>query len=1312
MKNANTWVVRSAISFAVCALIPMAPVWACKQPTFIITMLPPTQLGSVPVGTTIPNIVVQAQTTDYDGVADSGGGQPTLVVSSGDGSVLKVASYTTNPVPPPWGQSLPFTIIISLTPEKSGAQTAPITFQGFCGTFPGPVSTATFGYTGTGAPGGSVPPTNFSVIDAGMIGHPVSTATGELYDADLPPDLSLGGPLPLVFKRYYASLIRANGITTRIGNNWMHNFEYVMTFATGTANVVLFGGRHIGFQASGNNWQLAKPDLFGFQLVNAQGGGYQFLDPATNLIYSFASTGGPTKIQDRNGNVLNITPPANGTAQVADGLGRSLTLSLDASGNITKVQDQTGRSVAFAYSGGDLAQVTDANGKVEKYSYTTATNMVGLMTARTLPVGNAPFTQVWNASGQVTKQSDSRGNGTLLAFDPAGVGPTTITDPLGVAEQQLHVNFNEVSYKDPDGNILAMGYDANGHRNSVTDRLGNKIALTFHTPSGYLASATDALGNATTLTWQAQTSAPFTFYNLAQVQYSDGSSISFAYDSNGNVLAAMDQAGKVWKYTYNSRGQRISGTDPLGRAATYAYNASDATLASVTDTAGNQTAYSYDSLKRVNRIAFADGATRSFTYDNLDNILSAVDERGKTTSFAFNDNDRLQTATDALAKSATIAYNADEQVSKATDRTGQSASYAYDRNDLLNAFTTPAGETFTFTHDSHQRLSAALDPNGNPTSFAYDKEDLLASSTDALSRKTAWTRDAMGRTTAVTTPLAESYKAAYDKLSRVTSSTDPAGIAATASYDPRGLVNAISIGGLSVALSHDDSGLLTAAADPNANAWSFGYDSAGRLASRSDPLNRATSYSYDKRNRVAAVQLPAGSVTNTYDAAGNLLRRLYSDGTDLNYTFDDDNGLTAGPGLTLSYDAERRIAGSNGLVIANDANGRIRSITYANGKTVAYAYNPIGLLSSVTDWVGGSTTFTYDAAHQLTAINRPNGKGARYTYDPDGRIASITEDAGSSIAIQRDAAGKAISETRTQPQSPSLPSGTLPLAFDAADQVSGFTYDANGRLNADLLRTYTWDLASRLTSYSGADGAATAAYDGLGLRTSLNSPADKRNFVWNYATSLPSLATVQDSSGDRRYYVYLPGGTLLHAIDAATNARHFYHFDENGSTVLLTNDAGAVTDSYGIAPYGETVTGNGSTENPFTWLGQWGVMQEGSTGLYYMRARYYDSTTARFLSPDPILSVHPMRVNPYQYARANPLRYADPRGTLDDPVLVARFTLKLPRSILQFEEPAKPLPLVDTPTVNGGAGQFELGGNPISSVADDLTPLPKSILLP
>jgi hypothetical protein len=94
--------------------------------------------------------------------------------------------------------------------------------------------------------------------------------------------------------------------------------------------------------------------------------------------------------------------------------------------------------------------------------------------------------------------------------------------------------------------------------------------------------------------------------------------------------------------------------------------------------------------------------------------------------------------------------------------------------------------------------------------------------------------------------------------------------------------------------------------------------------------------------------------------------------------------------------------------------------------------------------------------------------------------------------------------------------------------------------------------------------------------------------VLNYALNLPSIAIVRDGSdADLRYYVHLPDGTLLYSIEAADNTRHFFHFDEVGSTAFLTGDSGSATDSYGITPYGETVTPgpNNATANPFTWLG-------------------------------------------------------------------------------------------------------------------------------
>jgi RHS repeat-associated protein len=1097
----------------------------------------------------------------------------------------------------------------------------------------------------------TIPPTVDST-NSDRAADPISTATGELY-TPARRALSLGGPISggFNFELNYASLRLANGIATRIGNNWMHSFEWLLTLNGTEATVTRVGGRPIVFNKSGNSWTLAYPEQYGYQLVSGTNGSYLFLDPRTNLIYTFSGTGttlGNTSIQDRNGNTLTIALPSNGTSQVSDGLGRSLTLTYDSNGNLIKVADQTGRSVSFAYAGGNLTQFTDANGKTENYAYTTAGVEVGLLTASTLPLGNKPLSQTWDQFGRVATQTDSRGNKATMTYDKP-VGSSAYQDALGNVMTDTSQNYSDfLTYTDPDKQTLRVTYDANGHRNTVTDRLGNKIAATFDPASGYLASVTDAAGNTTTNTWLAQVSAQvsggLTFYVLAKVQYADGTSVSYTYDSSGNRLTATNQAGKIWKYTYNSRGQILTETDPDGYVQTYAYNAADGTLASQTDAAGGVTNYSYDAQKRVNLVTYADGSTESTTYDNVDHVVKTVQGNGNATTFTYNSNEKLQSTAHGPNPASTVSYDTDEHTIKTTDSLGQSTSYTYNALGLNDSLTSPAGETFRFTYDSHHRHSALLDPSGNGWTLAYDNEDGPISITDALSRKISFGLDKIGSLVKVTTPLGESYTYTRDKRTRVTAITDPSGLTFGATLDSRGLPTASSTGNLTATYKHDDAGLLTGVIDPNGGTWGFGYDTGGRLATRTDPLQRATMLSYDKRNRLSGVRLPLGTVSFTRDGAGNVSQESYSDGTLLNYSYGPGNRLTTGPGMTLTYDSENRITGSNGLVVTRDADGRIGSITYAAGKTVTYTYNAVGLLASVTDWVSGTTTFTYDAAQELTLIKRPNGLGTQYTYDLDGRVASIQEDAGSAIVLQRDAAGKTVSATRTQPQAPALAPGLLPLSFDAADQVSGFTYDAMGRVTGDTWRTYTWDLASRLKSYAGVGGTATAVYDGTDLRISETTAAGVLNYVWNYSTGLATVATVQDGSGDRRYYVYTPAGALLYGIDAADNARHFYHFDENGSTVLLTNDAGAVTDSYGITPYGETVTQNGVTENPFTWLGQWGVMQEGSTGLYYMRARYYDSATGRFLSPDPEAGTDPQSVNPYQYALGNPNAFADPTG--------------------------------------------------------------------
>jgi RHS repeat-associated protein len=94
--------------------------------------------------------------------------------------------------------------------------------------------------------------------------------------------------------------------------------------------------------------------------------------------------------------------------------------------------------------------------------------------------------------------------------------------------------------------------------------------------------------------------------------------------------------------------------------------------------------------------------------------------------------------------------------------------------------------------------------------------------------------------------------------------------------------------------------------------------------------------------------------------------------------------------------------------------------------------------------------------------------------------------------------------------------------------------------------------------------------------------------------------------------------------------------------LALTNRLGQVAAAYAYDPFGAVVNRSGDDQgNPFTYVGAFGVMDEGD-GLFYMRQRYYDALTGRFLQRDPIgISDN---LNLYAYVANNPVVWIDPMG--------------------------------------------------------------------
>ena len=73
----------------------------------------------------------------------------------------------------------------------------------------------------------------------------------------------------------------------------------------------------------------------------------------------------------------------------------------------------------------------------------------------------------------------------------------------------------------------------------------------------------------------------------------------------------------------------------------------------------------------------------------------------------------------------------------------------------------------------------------------------------------------------------------------------------------------------------------------------------------------------------------------------------------------------------------------------------------------------------------------------------------------------------------------------------------------------------------------------------------------------------------------------------------------------------FYGYDGAGSVRQLTNSTGAVTDTYEYDAFGNTFTKHGTTPNNYLYRGE---QYDPDLGLYYLRARYYNPATDRFLT--------------------------------------------------------------------------------------------------
>jgi RHS repeat-associated protein len=221
-----------------------------------------------------------------------------------------------------------------------------------------------------------------------------------------------------------------------------------------------------------------------------------------------------------------------------------------------------------------------------------------------------------------------------------------------------------------------------------------------------------------------------------------------------------------------------------------------------------------------------------------------------------------------------------------------------------------------------------------------------------------------------------------------------------------------------------------------------------------------------------------------------------------------------------------------------------------------------------------------------------------------------------------DQVGNQLTVTRQEPLTPAFASLTVAYGYGPDNRIetagpATYTHDVNGNRTAQTgnnAATFTYDYLDRLATVASSTNLAFS-YDGLGRRLSRTENFSETRYVLDPNGNLPNVIAETDPAGNvQAWYIY--GLGLLYKLtpDGATYA---YHFDDRGSTIA-TGGTGQIVNQYSYGPYGERLAAVEATPNPFGYVGQYGVMEEGN-GLKFMRARYYDDpNVGRFIKEDPL----------------------------------------------------------------------------------------------
>jgi RHS repeat-associated protein len=999
--------------------------------------------------------------------------------------------------------------------------------------------------------------------------------------------------------------------------------------------------------------------------------------------YQYDAFGDLLKITDPLGNMTTMTYDAVGNMLArTDADGHTTSYQYDGMNRVTLVTDPTGHTDQTFYDGeGNRTQTIDRDGHATLYQYDLRQRLVKMTDAL-----SQIESYTYDGNDNRISLTDRDGHTTMCGYDVQN-WMNTVTDALGdVTTTTYDLVGNVMSQTDADGHTTTYTYDPLNRRSTMTDALSEQTQYFYDT-----GAFTGPVRGTNCIQCGAT---PGSSLVTEQID-PDGSAglhagvIYYKYDALDRLVIKVQKQGcigagcpdtitgndAVTTYTYDPVGNRLIATQPDGVETTYLYDADNRLI-----------------QETIMETSEPNDVTTT-TYDGVNNVITVTAPNLNVTTNVYDSLNRLIQVTDSVGPVASYTYDPVGNRVSSTDGDGNTTSYAYDALNRLTTITDPLGKTTTDSpYDPVGNLLKVTDRNGNATMSTYDAINRRIGMTDALGNVTQWKYDPVGNMIKLTDANLHSTQYSYDAVNRPLCETYADGTMRCYTYDPAGNVTERqdAISGQTVTYSYTDLYfLMERLYAPSGANDTFTYDFSGRMLTNQRVNGSFTwpeSFSYDSANRLLTSVQDSRAVSYTYDIPARTRAVAYPGGRTITETTDYrarmdhiGNGSSPPPIVQYTYDL------SNNMLSRNYANGTTSSYTYnGNNWTISIAHqNP-------ATFAGFNYAYDNEGNKQYELKSPNTSQSECYGYDATYRVTSyLSTVPGTST---NSCPGISAAPLHTQTSYVLDPVGnwiskttngmTQPRVHNSVNEITeinstSLSYDNDGDLTNDGTYTYFYDEEHRLACVTTAVSCATFAgqyqYDALSRRVQkIANPTGSSSATTLYFYDNARIIEEQSTGGvTQATYVY---GNYVDEILTMDRGGSTYYYHQNAlwSVEAVTNSSGSPVERYDYCgggtlqcgdPYGAVSITDGSFNpippnawgtphsaigNPWMFTGR--ELDE-EAGLYYYRARHYDTFKGRFLERDPLGYVE--GANLYEFVRSNPVRFLDPNGTAaTDPKVV------------------------------------------------------------